>query len=797
MAALTASRPTITLPDWTTPRVSFEENSGDKGDTMASKPSGTQSQSASRSEPYEATQNRGRRDRPCDACRRRKTRCVMEEGGRNCSLCKMQGQTCTFVENPLPRKRRSISGAPDAEDVKRRQVTVKGSIASLKQGSASQSSSQEVGQQTVGTRGPDLERSSTPQTASLLMQRGVRYVGLTTEIEAGLSDLCQLPNPPEFDVYGGSLQRFGDSDTFLVPPEHVSRSSDASGRYVQAIEAAVGPSGAMLVDIYFQKVHPAFPILDEQDFMNHYRRSPYEIASPLLAAVYMLALRWWPLDDRWKSTPEGNWALLPGMALSSLEIALRQPDLSTLQAGLLLLQRQDEGSWLLTSQLVAVGQDLGLHLDCSDWDLPSWERGLRKRLAWALFMQDKWGALIHGRPSHLLGANWAVRPLMESDFEDDPCPTNNETPMSSMETTRLHFSSMVSLAMILSEILEAFYSLQAVHEIAKAGTNGTRVILDRAKPIQITLREWYARLPGCIRMDNTTGQRLSCIGRCIHTPFQAGCIALIEFTRIASPGSLHLAYFATEITLHRRIVRSLNTSTTDSYLVHICRTAAKTRLISAMDFVNRLKVEHLQSFWHSASKTNFALIGTFGSLLWATSLSKQEAEFYQLRLGEYRWTLTVSRKWASFIGFAVGTLDRSRQILEQMEEKPLIPPPPINNNNTIDLVSSSSSSGSGSSSTKREAHKRSSSSLGQWSSSMMMPESFDKFRASVSSSTMEPPSGLASPSSLSVSPDRSPSVISLTPTTGWTRHGGSPAQSIGGQVEDDEDMDQDRDRMED
>lgn len=123
MAALTASRPTITLPNWTTPRVSFERPSADKGEGMKSRPPGTQSRSASRSEPYETTQNRGRRDRPCDACRRRKTRCAMEEGAQNCSLCKMQGQTCTFVENPLPRKRRSISGALDAEDIKRRQVT--------------------------------------------------------------------------------------------------------------------------------------------------------------------------------------------------------------------------------------------------------------------------------------------------------------------------------------------------------------------------------------------------------------------------------------------------------------------------------------------------------------------------------------------------------------------------------------------------------------------------------------------------------------------------------------------------
>jgi len=76
-----------------------------------------------------------------------------------------------------------------------------------------------------------------------------------------------------------------------------------------------------------------------------------------------------------------------------------------------------------------------------------------------------------------------------------------------------------------------------------------------------------------------------------------------------------------------------------------------------MDFVNRLKPEHLQSFWYFASKVNFALIGTFGSLLWATSPNVQEAEFYKARLAEYRWTLGVSAKGADFMEFAVSVLD--------------------------------------------------------------------------------------------------------------------------------------------
>jgi hypothetical protein len=91
-----------------------------------------------------------------------------------------------------------------------------------------------------------------------------------------------------------------------------------------------------------------------------------------------------------------------------------------------------------------------------------------------------------------------------------------------------------------------------------------------------------------------------------------------------------------------------------------------------MDFVNRLKPEHLQAFWYFPSKINFTLIGTFGGLLWATAPAKEEADFYKARLREYRWTLSVSSKRAEFLDFAVKMLDTSRLMLSNLAEKPVL-----------------------------------------------------------------------------------------------------------------------------
>jgi hypothetical protein len=95
----------------------------------------------------------------------------------------------------------------------------------------------------------------------------------------------------------------------------------------------------------------------------------------------------------------------------------------------------------------------------------------------------------------------------------------------------------------------------------------------------------------------------------------------------------------------------------------ICRQAAQVRLKSAMDFVSALRPEHLQSFWYSASKYNFALVGTFISLLWATATEVEEAEVCKKSLDEYRWVLRLSSKSADFLEEAINMLATSTGVL--------------------------------------------------------------------------------------------------------------------------------------
>ncbi len=516
------------------------------------------------------------------------------------------------------------------------------------------------------------------RTLGLQADRYSQYIGPTTDFEPSLINLSSFDPQDESLLARGTLRKVSDDAIFLMLPDFSTPGNEHVTDDADEIESIVAPHGRTLIDLYFRVVHPYFPIIQKTVFYEKYERSYREFSPPLLAAIYILALNWWDHSEELAHLPRPNVRELERLVRTTLADAMYRPKLSTVQAGLLLSQRPEGDQWAPTAQLVAIAQELGLHLDCTNWKIPPWEKGLRKRLAWGMYMQDKWGALVHGRPSHIFAPNWAVPMLAQNDFPDVEWDESDEEEKLEIERGRTLFTQMVQLTGILAEILETFYTLQATQTVANAGNQGPQVVLSLAKPIQLKLKEWYAALPASIRMDST---------------FQ---MTILAQNRLSSIGYLHLAYFATEITLHRRIIRSIDASgdsTTpggpvaiDPYVQHICRSAAKARLISAMDFVNRLTPSHLRAFWYFASKTNFALIGTFGSLLWATSPGREEAEWYRRRLGEYRWTLSVSSKPGEskgLTGFAMGMLDISTGLLKQLPEKPLL----SRSGSTVDIES--------------------------------------------------------------------------------------------------------------
>ena len=469
------------------------------------------------------------------------------------------------------------------------------------------------------------------------------HIGYTTELEPMLFDMGQgsIPNTP-----GSRYQRSDDRNSFVYSDTENIRLAETASLTLPQIEELVGSRGPQLMQDFRVIVNRNFPIIHEGFFQAYQRRQRHLIDPALLSAAYLIAFCTHLTSTQETVMTYAKASKLEETAIQCFGASVLQPNLSTIQAGLLLMQRPTIDSKTLHSQLVGAAHELGLHLDSSTWSISPIERSLRKRLAWALYMQDKWCSLIHGRPSSITHDNWAVSMLKEDDYACENPEVLDNNVLEEIRRGREVFNQLVMLTRVLSMVLDTFYTLRAMHEIDQAGHGGIRMLLERAKPVQIRLKEWFTHLPQALKMDEQISGKPT------------------------STGYLHLAYFATEITLHRCIVRSLQTANSDPYLSHVCRSAAKTRLISAMDFVNRLRPEHLSAFWYFPSRVNFALVGTFGSLLLATAPCQEEADFYHTRLAEYRWTLSVSSRSADFLTYAIQSLDSHESLLQNLPPKP-------------------------------------------------------------------------------------------------------------------------------
>lgn len=465
-----------------------------------------------------------------------------------------------------------------------------------------------------------------------------KYIGPSSVHEERLLDVLQPHNGQDSDDVP-KFRRVHDNATFLSRPDSKSLFCSDDEEDLEAIEALVHPYGPALVDLYFRTVHPSYPIIHKGVWIEKYARSFKEFSPPQLAAFYLLAMDWWEYDRELssKEKPDAN-ALLKA-AMKTMTAVLHRPKLSTVQAGLLLLQRSGGDCWVLTSQVVALAEELGLHIDCTSWNIPDWEKGLRRRLAWAVYMQDKWSAFIHGRPSHIQAASWRIPQLSLEDFPESAADEDDKEGSTEVEKGRLLFIHITRLTEIMADALETLYGPDQSHNDRIQAEHGMQGLLELIKPLIVRLKTWAAEMPPGLKMEDVNPRKL------------------------CSNGNLHLSYFVTEIMIYRFIIRRIAPDTPPA-IREVCREAGKARLEHAMRFVESLRPEHLQAFWWSAAPRSLAFIRTYGGLLWATSSTEIEAEYYRQKLVDFQWSLKVRSKGVGFVTAAIREMEDSLQDLE-------------------------------------------------------------------------------------------------------------------------------------
>ncbi|RFU34250.1 hypothetical protein B7463_g2069, partial [Scytalidium lignicola] len=319
--------------------------------------------------------------------------------------------------------------------------------------------------------------------------------------------------------------------------------------------------GCRLMDLFLKYVFPSFPAISRSQLgitPSNPTPSPStleRVPTHLLAAIYASSLIYCPHDDylcvsNVYSQPSA--AKIWRIAYEEIFREIHTPHLSLVQAMLLYLQKPRTGQsnvasdtpfhWSLMSMLMALSTSLALHLDCHEWNIPPWEKRLRRRLWWMVYVEEKWRCLLGGYPSLISSDQWDVSELTEEDFIGDavddfdkPVPIDGG---GRVFESGVRFRHLAQLSLISEEVYRSFYTLRA----SRLLSHDFDASLTTAQPIHLRLKAWYSGLPASLQIRKRS------------------MLDETRFAELESNSALHFAYLSLEILLYRALLRPLNVS---------------------------------------------------------------------------------------------------------------------------------------------------------------------------------------------------------------------------------------------
>ncbi|PCD23943.1 hypothetical protein AU210_015457 [Fusarium oxysporum f. sp. radicis-cucumerinum] len=336
-------------------------------------------------------------------------------------------------------------------------------------------------------------------------------LGASSESDPWLLRHCQFDEYGLRSFYGLQFRNIGGVPNRQKIPVHFIVRQDETDMVDASLRARLNELipvswGLRLIRLFYKHVYPVMPIISSTYFNQELLSDLYpapgvfdHVPCHLLGAIYGLAIPFARNDDHlsivdmYNQLPlEAVWRLVH----ESLQVEIRHPQLSVLQAGLFYLHgtgqdhrplstAPDAFKWSWLGSLVGMAHNLGLHLETRMCAIPTEEKQLRARLWWALYTEDKWISLLMGRPPYISEDEWDVSPLEESDFS---VPISVPfADITHAELTR-PFRDMSRLSAIASLVQSSFYSLKASQKLSE----NLSLSIQIAQPIFEQLSLWRA-----------------------------------------------------------------------------------------------------------------------------------------------------------------------------------------------------------------------------------------------------------------------------------------------------------------
>ncbi|CAO3624712.1 unnamed protein product [Mucor hiemalis] len=403
----------------------------------------------------DSTKQRLRVTRACDFCRRRKVKCIFQEG-ESCYNCQAYNEECKFTANI--KKRGPQKGYSD--DLEARISEMESAIQEAAQ--TQQKRRKKLIDMEI-KRNRALVQKRSKRKGSPAAKKGDPPPGLLSNLfeEFGILDPRQWPSGIAYDsihylgdsatlqflssklnlqnetkLEGHTIKKFGDgivliadpgvssSKSSKIPefqwPENIHSSGEDIHKYIYTVTGVDRYTAVRLLKIYFSHIHPILPVIDKTEFLKQYRdRIETYPSGELLNAMFGAAARFVECEslepERKRALPaDAVWDVPVGWSNHFFDQAeyiiskwSNAQTVSNVQAIILILNhRGDRDSkssacWQLGGYAIRLAHLLGLHRSCDDWDIPNNEKETRKRVWWALYITDRFQTAILGRPINL------------------------------------------------------------------------------------------------------------------------------------------------------------------------------------------------------------------------------------------------------------------------------------------------------------------------------------------------------------------------------------------------------------
>ncbi|KAF9544439.1 Transcriptional activator of fatty acid utilization [Mortierella hygrophila] len=356
--------------------------------------------------------------------------------------------------------------------------------------------------------------------------------------------VCQLSSRYRQGVYPLPMAHLNDSDLWSHSLQMTSER-----------ELPTRAEMDTLLNLYFRFMYPFAPMFIRKNFMERHQQRPDLPHILILNAIFCNAC--WYSDDpliRQDSTKYFNRAKI------ILDETYHVSRISAIQALLLMSHHQHavgnySGGWLYTGMATRIAHDIGLHRQDFQVNEPI-EAEIRKRVWWAVYIADRLGAGVLGRPLNIRDKEYNVE--MPSDDWISAVGGDNavEYPFEPERIVSIRLLWTVNLFIQMGKVLNTMHCIEAeINGAFLADISKTQL-----PQLHNSLTSWFLSLPNEL----------------MYTPYTMSP----NSNHPPSPPTalMHMFYYTTLTMLHRPYLRPVNSAAIDSnFLVssrNICTAAA-------------------------------------------------------------------------------------------------------------------------------------------------------------------------------------------------------------------------------